>query len=293
MSWFNTNRKVHPTKMFVNYLPEVPETKNMNFSKTRSFSTSMLSAALGAQGMAISMFVNAAPKLIDEGLKLVSETINKFAQKDVTRTTVKRNFDILNPVKISLPSRITLVRGNFASDVNEEGKNEVFGDGEKKTFNRVPLLGEKELHIEIDIISSKDSSAIYFQPKSYFYNGLDREGDDITELVLAFAFVPVGKSTLNVKNLAFQNFLHFSTLTPNEHYNFKSESGYDTSYQSAWMPVPLQDNVPYTLVVEIQEIREGNSFAKLLQTVYSENETYLKSELNEKVTTLKETKHEK
>jgi len=291
MSWFNNNRKIYPTKMFVNYLPEVPKTKGMNFNKTKSFSTSMLSAALGAQGMAVSMIANAAPKLIDEGLKLVSETINKFAEKDVTRTTVKRNFDVLNPVKISLPSRITIVRGNFASDVNTKG--EIFGDGEKKTLNQVPLLGEKELHIEIDIISSKDSTAIYFQPKSYFYNGLDREGDNITELVLAFAFVPVGKTTLNVKNLEFQNFLHFSTLNPNEQHNFKSESGYDTSYQSAWMPVPLQDNVPYTLVVEIQEIREGNSFAKLLQTVYIENETYLKSELNEKANTLKGNKHEK
>ena len=291
MSWFSNNRKVYPTKMFVNYLPEVPQTKSMSFSKTKSFSTSMLSAAFGAQGMAVSMIANAAPKLIDEGLKLVSETISKFAEKDVTRTTVKRNFDILNPVKVSLPSRITIVRGNFASDVTSQG--EIFGDGEKQTLNQVPLLGNKELHIEIDIISSKDSSAIYLQPKSYFYNGVDREGDNITELVLAFSFVPVGKSILNVKNLEFQNFLHFSTLNPNEHYNFKSKSGYDTSYQSAWMPVPLQDNVPYTLVVEIQEIREGNSFAKLLQTVYSENQTYLKSELNEKVTKLKEEKDEK
>ena len=286
MSWFSEKRIIYPTKMFVNYLPEVPKTKGIHFNKTKSFSTSMLSTALGAQGMAVSMIANAAPKLIDEGLALVSETINKFAKKDVTRTTVTRNFDILNPVKVSLPSRITIVRGNFASDVNEEG--EIFGDGSKKTLNSVPLLGEKELHIEMDIISSKDSSAIYFQPKSYFYNGIDREGDAITELVLAFAFVPVGKSTLNVKSLIFQNFLHFSSLSPNKAYNFKSESGYDTSYQSAWMPVPLKENVPYTLVVEIQEIREGNSFAKLLQTVYTENETYLKSELNEKVTTIKE-----
>ena len=291
MSWFNTNRKVHPTKMFVNYLPEVPETKSMNFSKTKSFSTSMLSAALGAQGMAVSMIANAAPKLIDEGLKLVSETINKFAQKDVTRSTVKRNFDILNPVKVSLPSSITIVRGNFAP--NDQAEGELFGDGEKKSQNQAICLGDKELQIEIDIISSKDSSAIYFQPKSYFYNGLDREGDNITELVLAFAFVPVGKSILNINTLEFQNFLHFSALNPNEQYNFKSKSGYDTTYQSSWMSVPLNNNVPYTLVVEIQEIREGNSFAKLLQTVYTENQTYLKSEINQKVNTLKETKHEK
>ena len=130
MSWFSNNRKIYPTKMFVNYLPEVPQTKGISFSKTRSFSTSMLSTALGAQGMAVSMIANAAPKLIDEGLKLVSETINKFAKKDVTRTTVKRNFDILNPVKVSLPSRITIVRANFAPNASSEGER--FGDAKDK-----------------------------------------------------------------------------------------------------------------------------------------------------------------
>jgi hypothetical protein len=291
MSWFSNNRKVYPTKMFVNYLPEVPQTKSISFSKTKSLGTSMLSAAFGAQGMAVSMIANAAPKLIDEGLKLVSESINRFAEKDVTRTMVKRNFDILNPVKVSLPSNITIVRGNFAPQVSVEG--EIFGDGVKRRRNQTTLLDNKELEIVIDIISSKDSSVIYFQPISYFYNGLDREGDEISELVLAFAFVPAGESILNIKSLNFQNFLHFSALENNQHYSFQSESGYDTSFQSAWIPVPLDDNVPYTLVVEIQEIREGNSFAKLLQTVYQENQSYLKSEINEKVTTLKEKREEK
>jgi len=286
MSWFSSDRKVYPTKMFVNYLPDIPETKNMTFSKTRTLSGTILSTALGAQGMAVSMVANAAPALIDEGLQLVSETINNFAQKDVTKTTVKRNLDILNPVKVSLPSQITLVRGNFASDLNAEG--EIFGDGEKKTRNQVPLLGNKELHIEIDIISSKDGNAVYFQPRHYFYNSIDREGDTITELVLAFAFVPVGKSALNVGNLEFKNFLHFSTLEPNVEYDFKSDSGYDTTYQSPWMPVPLNENTPYTLVIEIQEIREGNSFAKLLQTLYQENESYLKTKLKSKAKEIKE-----
>jgi hypothetical protein len=291
MSWFSNSRKVYPTKMFVNYLPEVPETKSISFSKTKSFNTSILSTALGVQGMAISMIANATPKIIDEGFKLVSESINKFAKKDVTKTTVKRNFDILNPIKVSLPSQITIVRGNFATNI--EAKGELFGDGEKKSRNQAICIGDKELQIEIDIISAKDNSAIYFQPRSYYYHGLDREGDKITELVLAFAFVPVGKTTLNIENLTFQNFLHFYALNPNELYNFKSESGYDTTYQSSWISVPLEKNVPYTLVVEVQEIREGNSFAKLLQTVYQENQTYLKSEINEKLNTLKEVKDER
>jgi hypothetical protein len=47
------------------------------------------------------------------------------------------------------------------------------------------------------------------------------------------------------------------------------------------------------MVIQIQEIREGNSFAKLLQTIYVENESYLKTGLNDKITTLKDTKDEK
>ena len=290
MSWFNENETIYPTKMFVNYLSEVPQTKGMNFSKTRSFSTSMLTAGLGTYGVAIDMVMTAAPKIIDSGMALMSKTISTMAEKQMFPTTVKRNFDVINPAKISLPSKITLVRGNFATDVNEEGIT--FGDGEKKSTNQATLMGNKELHIEIDIIKSRDNRSIYFQPSSYFYCGHNKKGDAINELVLAIAFVPPGETLLDTSKLTFQNFLHFEALTSNKQYNFKSKSGYDSSFQSVWMNAPLADNLPYTMVVQIQEIRSGNSFAKLLQTVYLENESYIKTGITNKVNTLKDTKHE-
>jgi hypothetical protein len=109
---------------------------------------------------------------------------------------------------------------------------------------------------------------------------------------LAFAFLPAGQSIVNPQE-DFKNFLHFEALTANQQYNFKSESGYDSSLQSAWITRPLDNVVPYTMVIQIQEIREGNSFAKLMQTVYIENESKIRSQLNDKVTTLKEHPNEK
>ena len=291
MSWFNNNKKVYPTKMFVNYLSDLPQTKGMTFNKSKSMTGSLLSTAMGAKGVAIDMILTAAPKLIDQGMKLVSNTISSMAEKKIVQTTVKRNFDVINPARVSLPSKITLVRGEFATDASQEG--EVFGDGEKRERNQAVLLGNKELHIEIDIVKSKDNRTIYFQPTSYFYCGESSEGEKISELVLAFAFLEPDEPLLNLKNVTFQNFLHFEALEPNKHWNFASKSGCDNSFQSAWMKAPLSDNVPYTMVIQIQEIREGNSFAKLLQTVYLENESYIKTELNQKVHNLKESKDEK
>ncbi len=288
MSWFSNSKKVYPTKMFVNYLSDIPQTKGMTFKKTRSITGSLLTATMGVKGVAIDMVISATPKLIDQGMRLISDTINSMAEDKVVKTTVKRNFDVINPARVSLPSKITLVRGEFATDTSQEG--EVFGDGERKERNQAVLLANKELHIEIDIIKSKDNRAIYFQPTSYFYCGESSEGESISELVLAFAFLEPNKTLLNIKDVTFQNFLHFEALESNKHYKFTSPSGCDNSFQSTWIKTPLSDNVPYTMVIQIQEIREGNSFAKLLQTVYIENEKYLKRELNQKVDSLKESK---
>ncbi len=288
MSWFNNNKKVYPTKMFVNYLSDLPQTKGMSFNKSKSITGSLISTAMGVKGVAIDMILTATPKLIDQGMKLMSDTINSMAEDKIIQTTVKRNFDVINPARISLPSKITIIRGEFATDVSQDG--EIFGDGEKKNRNQALLLGNKELHIEIDIVKSKDNRAIYFQPTSYFYCGYSSSGEKIAELVLAFAFLEPDKSLLNLKNITFQNFLHFEALESNKHYNFTSLSGCDNSFQSTWMKAPLSDNIPYTMVIEIQEIREGNSFAKLLQTVYMENKSYIKTEINQKVNTLKESK---
>ena len=266
MSLFNSDSK-SPTKMFINLPKQVSASE-----PTRSISKMI------PGGVVVDMLVNAAPKLIEEGMELISATISKFAQKDVTKTIVKRNVDTVNDTQISIPSNITIIRGEFAPSVNNEGKS--FGDGGAK---QTTLIGDEELHIEMDVLKSEDEASIYFQPTKYFYNGVDREGDEIHEIVLACAFVPVNETIMNVETLTFQSFLHFEHLKPHTQYDFKSKDGYDSSYQSSWMQPAIDPKIPYTLVIEIQEIREGNSFAKLLQTVYTENKTYIKEELDAKI----------
>jgi hypothetical protein len=291
MSWFsNSTKKIYPTKMFVNYLPELSKEEKSNSIQTKSIGGAILSSAVG--GTAIDMVLNAAPKLIDQGMEIMSNTLNALANDKTFPTTVRRNFDIIDPKKMSLPSKITLVRGNFANNANSIKKGTILGDGEKMNRNQVVLLGNKELHIEIDIIQSKDKSAIYFQTSSYFYGGESPEGHKIDEIVLAFAFLPAGQTIVDPTN-DFKNFLHFTALTPNVQYDFKSDSGYDTSFQSPWMTAPFENAEPYTMVIQIQEIREGNSFAKLMQTIYLENENDIRSKLNNKVTTLKGNLNEK
>ena len=263
--------------MFVTYFNEVPQTKGMKFSApTRS---SKLGAIFGPKGVIIDMALNAAPKLLDQGLALVSSTINKMAKQDVTKTTVKRNIEILSNSQISLPNQLEIIRGEFAPETNQEG--EAFGDGQNR--NQATLMGNQELHIKIDVLKSKDNKSIAFQPTSFFYNGVDYEGDTIDEVVLAIAFVPAGESILNLESITFQNFLHFEGLKAHEKYHFKSADGYDANLQSSWMQPQLNPDIPYTLLIEIQEIREGNSFAKLLQTVYGENQEYIKGELEAKL----------
>jgi hypothetical protein len=269
--------------MFVNYLPEPSLTRGGPRASKSSIGLGDL-ASFSPYGAAVNIAMKVAPKIIDKGMQLVSQTISSLAEKQTYSTTIKRNFDVLNDAEVTLPSKITLVRGDFAT--NTESKGEVFGDGKSKHLNQANLIGNKELHIEIEIMQSKDGNAIYFQPTKYFYNGQSSDGESTDELVLAFAFLTPGESLMDISTVSFQNFLHFEALETNTEYNFKSENGYDHSYQSVWMNVPLSQNVPYTLVVQIQEIREGNSFAQLLQSVYIENESYLKRTLNEKVQAL-------
>lgn len=284
MSWFrNNNKKIYPTKMFVNYLPEVSQSKGDDAIQTKSIGGSILSMALGTQGIAIDMLLTAAPKLIDQGMNLMAEALNSLASDKAFPTIVRRNFDVIEQDKLWLPSKITLVRANFAP--NNDMHGEIFADGKNQSRNQAILLDNKELHIEIELMQSKDKSALYFQATSYFYKGQSPQGYKIDEIVLAFAFVPVGEATIN-SNTNFENFLHFEGLTPNQHYNFKSDSGYDTAFQSAWINTPLEKVEPYTMVIQIQEIREGNSFAKILQTVYVENENKIGDSLNNKVSDL-------
>lgn len=281
MNWFdNSNhKKIYPTKMFVNYLPEVSR-ENESKPQEKSIGGTLLSVALGAQNVALDMLLTAAPKLVEQGMNFTAKTLESLAVDKAFPTIVQRNFDVINKEHLSLPSKITLVRGDFTP--NNSTKGELFADGETKSRNQLILTANKELHIEIDIIQSKDKSAIYFQANSYFYAGKSPEGHKIDEMVLAFAFIPAGQSVVNPEQ-DFKNFLHFQALNPNEQYNFKSESGYDTSFQSSWMTTPFEKVIPYTIVVQIQEIHEGNSFAKLLQTIYVENQENIKTKLNRQI----------
>ncbi|CAA6803667.1 MAG: Unknown protein [uncultured Sulfurovum sp.] len=283
MSWFQNTpqKKIYPTKMFVNYLTEVTQ-------KNGSIQTKSLTAAIAP--IALDMVLTAAPKLADQGINFVAHTLESLAIDKAFPTIVRRNFDVIKENQLSLPRKITIVRGDFAHEHNKQG--EIFGDGEDKNDNQVILLANKELHIEIDIIQSKDKSALYFQASSYFYLGKSPEGHNTDEIVLSFAFLPAGQSIVNPEK-DFQHFLHFEALKPKQQYNFKSKSGYDCSFQSAWISQPLQKVSPYTMVIQIQEIREGNSFAKLLQTVYLENEQNIKNRINTKISTAKEAINEK
>jgi hypothetical protein len=278
MGFFSTESKSQ-TKMFIT-IPEVIPKEIPPATRTKSYNKFDVTDIASMGNPLTTILLNAAPKLIEEGLELLSGTINKFAEADVTKTIVKHNVDIINKDKISIPTSITIIRGDFTPKIDYE-KGEGFGDNGK---HQTTLVGAKDLYLELDVRASKDNESIAFQATKYFYNGVDREQDVIDELVLAVSFVPVEESTLNATKPTFQTFLTFENLTAHTEYEFgNEEEGYDANYQSAWMKPQIDTETPYTLIIEIQEIRKGNSFAKLLQTVYGENEEYLKTELEAKI----------
>ena len=262
-----------PTKMFVSQLSDKPKAK-------------VLSKSIGIQeksimGMAANILLTSTPTIVDAGLEFISDAITNFAEDKVTKTVVHKNIDVTTANKIFLPNTITIIRGDFAPKLDRDGNN--FGDGENQEFNQVTLNSKRELFIEIDIIKSDDKSSIYFQPNSYLYSGRDVEGNSIDEIILAFAFMPIGKNISSKESIKFQNFLHFEQLENNLEYQFKSKTGYDTSYQSPWIKPTMPTSGPYTLMVEIQEIRRGNSFAKLVQDIYKENQEQIRKESTEAI----------
>jgi hypothetical protein len=285
VSWLDDDKTLYPTKMFVNYLPqEEPKVQS------KSLGTTLISAATGFKGIALDLLLTASPKLIDEGMKLVNNALKSMAEDKADTTFVQRNFDTIDPETLHLPSKITLIRGDFAPNKNMQG--EVYGDGEERETNQAMLSGNRELEIEIDIIQSNDDPSIfYFQPNRYFHHGHSAEGERTDEVIVAFAFLPSNESTLN-PSLEFKSFVHFKNLETKQEYLFKSNTGYDTSFQSSWLSVPLKEVKPYTIVAKILEIRKGNSFAKLLQTIYLENEENIQTKLNTHINHLKKGENE-
>ena len=271
MQFFNFDETKTPTKLFVTQLCE-PEVKQ----------PTVVAKGIGLPSLS-NVLITIAPELIDKGAEAISKVIGSFAKDHVTTTLVQKNIDARTANKIFLPDTLTLVRGNFASDLSDTQEGEIFGDGVEREQNQVKLISDKELHIEIDIVASHNNDAIYFQPKFYYYQGEDVEGNNVDEIALAFAFIPAGESISSYEKLTYQSILHFKQLEDNQPYYFQSKSGYDTSYQSPWIIPHLSRSGPYTLVVGIQEIRKGNSFAKLVQELYEKHDEELSNEVKAQV----------
>lgn len=267
MQFFNFDDAKTPTKLFVSHIKE---------SSTKVVAKSGVTAALD-------VLVKIAPELIDKGAEFISKAIAEFAEDHTTKTFVQKNIDASSKGKIFLPKRLTLVRGIFAPNIHDSHDGEIFGDGVQQELNQVKLISDKELQIEIAIIPSANSDAVYFQPVSYFYKGEDIDGHNIDEIIIGIAFVPAGEAISAYKKLTYQSILHFRELDNNQKYLFESENGYDTSYQSPWIIPYLSQSGPYTLVVGIQEIRKGNSFAKLVQDIYEKHDDELVNAIKEEV----------
>lgn len=130
MNWFgnSTHKKIYPTKMFVNYLPEVSKEDESAKIQTKSIGGRLLSVALGVQNVALDMLLTEAPKLVEQGMNFVAKTLESLAVDKAFPTIVRRNFDVINNKHLSIPSN-TLIPADFAAN-NMQG--EVFGNGETK-----------------------------------------------------------------------------------------------------------------------------------------------------------------
>ena len=281
MQFFNFDDTKTPTKMFVTELSEPKEAAEGESTSEVRTKGALTSSAITA---ASNILIKIAPDLIDKGVKFFSSAIADFAEDHVTQTLIYKNIDAYSTDKIFLPKKITIVRANFSANTDDNSKGELFGDGDKKQDNQVTLISDKELQIEIEVIPSRNGNAIYFQTTSYFYKGEDIEGNDIDEIIIAFAFVPAGHTISAYSELTFQSLLYFKQLENSQHYSFESKSGCDTSYQSPWFIPSIENHTgPYSLVIGIQEIRKGNSFAGLIQDIYTKHEDKLTQEIKEQV----------
>ena len=282
MQFFNFDDTKTPTKMFVSELSE-PEIAPERESDSKAKEKGVLAGS--AITAASNILIKIAPDLIDKGVKFFSSSIANFAEDHVTQTLIYKNIDAHSVDKIFLPKKITIVRANFSTKTDDNSKGELFGDGDKEQDNQVKLISDKELQIEVEVIPSQNSNAVYFQTTSYFYKGEDIEGNDIDEIIIAFAFVPAGHAISAYSELTFQSLLHFKQLENSQHYSFESKSGCDTSYQTPWFIPSVENHTgPYSLVIGIQEVRKGSSFAGLIQDIYTKHEDELTKEIKEQVT---------
>ena len=272
MNFFNFNQTKAQTKLFVSEL-EAPISKGFQKGSHAPLSKGLAQNTLNAM-------VEIAPDLIEEGLKVISSTIAGLSQDYTSETIVRKNIDGDEDEEIFIPRHLTIVRANFKSDINKEKRcKDNFGGG-----SACQGLEDEKLLIELDIISSDDKQAFYFQPKSYYYEGKDTKGKSIHEISLYFAFVEASKNITDYDALEYQKIIIFKDLDHNHRYLFKQEDrSYDTTYQSAWISSEAEKKGAYTIVLKIEEKRYSSKLATTINKIYKKHEDTLKKKINKEI----------
>jgi hypothetical protein len=273
MNFFSFNQTKAQTKLFVSEL-ERPISKGFQKGSHQA------PLAKGLAQNTLNAMVEIAPDLIEEGLKVISSTIAGLSQDYTSETILRKNIDGDEEEEIFIPKHLTIVRTNFKSDVNEEKRcRDNFGGG-----SACQDLEDEKLLIELDIISSDDNKAFYFQPKSYFYNGKDSKGKPIHEITLYFAFVEATKNITDYDTLTYQKIITFKDLTNNHRYLFKQKDrSYDTTYQSAWISSEAEKKGAYTIVLKVEEKRYSSKLATTINKIYKKHENTLKAKINKEI----------
>jgi len=274
MSIFNFSNKI-ATKMFVSELSE-PK-KNAVVEKGV-----ISKGGIGVSAMVAEKIIEIAPELVEEGFKALSSTIAGFTEDYTTETIIYKNINGDNHNHIFLPPHITIIRANFPKDIKDKENRCLDGYGDR--VDMCKDISDKKLHIELEIIKSKDNSSFYFQPSSYYYCGKDNMRKKIDELNLSFAFVLANENISDFKSIEFREIISFKDLDDEYDYNFKiDDNRYDTSYQSPWIGSELSKKGAYTIVFKIEERVYRKSFAKTLNKIYKKHEDELKNKINREI----------
>ena len=272
MSLFNFGNRV-TTKLFISQLPTP---KKSDSSREEVVPKGVISA------MVATKLIEVAPELVEEGFKVLSSSIANFTQDYESKTVVRKNINGDKHDKIFLPPSIRIVRANFPKDINDK-KNSCF-DGYGEHPNSCKELSDRKLQIELDIIKSSDGNSFYFQPSNYFYCGKDSKKREIDELTLSFAFVMADENLSDLDAIEFREIINFGDLDSEHDYNFKiDEKRYDTSYQSPWISSELSKKGVYTMLFQIKEKKNSNSFNKFLNKIYKNHEDELKKKINKEI----------
>jgi hypothetical protein len=256
-----------PTKMFVSQI-SAPKPKGELFQKK---------SIEGIRTTVTHTVSEIAPELIKEGFKLLSSTIAGFTEDYTLTTVVHKNIDGNISNSIFIPSQIRIIRADFSRD-------NMCHDNFIEHREECHDLENRKLHIELDIIKSKDMQTFYFQPSYYYYIGVDNRDKKIDKINLSFAFVEASENISDYKSVNFKNIISFRDLDSGVEHIFKREDGtYDTTFQSPWISSELSKKGAYTIVIKIEEKRYSKHFAKTLNKIYKNHENELKNRINQEI----------